>query len=102
MSPSRVAAIVLRQFYLLRGNGVRLLPMIAWVGIDIVLWGFITRYLNSVAGGKVNFVPANPEVKTDPAVAEVLKGANIFPIDDEYAGANRKRIVDRWVKEVLP
>jgi iron(III) transport system substrate-binding protein len=51
---------------------------------------------------KVNFVPANPEVKTDPAVAEVLKGANIFPIDDDYAGANRKRIVDRWIKEVLP
>jgi iron(III) transport system substrate-binding protein len=51
---------------------------------------------------KVNFVPANPEVKTDPALAEVLKGAKIFPIDDDYAGANRKRIIDRWVKEVLP
>lgn len=50
---------------------------------------------------KVNFVPASPDVKTDPALAEVLKGATIFPIDDEYAGANRKRIVDRWVKEVL-
>ncbi|MBM3650061.1 MAG: ABC transporter substrate-binding protein [Alphaproteobacteria bacterium] len=51
---------------------------------------------------KVNFVPAHPDVKTDPALAEVLKGARIFPIDDEYAGANRRRIVDRWVKEVLP
>lgn len=51
---------------------------------------------------KVNFVPANPEVKTDPALAEVLKGARIFPIDDDYAGANRKRIIERWVKEVLP
>jgi iron(III) transport system substrate-binding protein len=51
---------------------------------------------------KVNFVPANPDVKTDAALAEVLKGAKIFPIDDAYAGANRKRIIDRWVKEVLP
>src|SRR5882724_6377188 len=51
---------------------------------------------------KVNFVPASPDVKTDPALAEVLKGAKIFPIDDDYAGANRKRIIDRWVKEVLP
>ncbi len=51
---------------------------------------------------KVNFIPANPDVKTDPALAAVLKDANIFPIDDDYAGANRKRIVDRWVKEVLP
>jgi len=31
----------------------------------------------------------------------VLKGAKIFPIDADYAGANRKRIVDRWVAEVL-
>ena len=57
---------------------------------------------SKLSAHKVNFVPANPEVKTDPAVAEVLKDAKIFPIDDEYAGANRKRIVDRWVKEVLP
>ncbi|HVY85470.1 MAG TPA: ABC transporter permease [Caulobacterales bacterium] len=58
MRTSRVAAIVLRQFYLLRGSPVRLLPMIAWVAIDIVLWGFITRYLNDVVGGGFNFVPA--------------------------------------------
>ncbi|MDP1841340.1 MAG: ABC transporter substrate-binding protein [Reyranella sp.] len=51
---------------------------------------------------KVNFVPANPDVKTEASLAEVLKGAKIFPIDDDYAGANRKRIVERWIKEVLP
>ena len=32
--------------------------MFAWVAIDIVLWGFITRYLNSVSHGGFNFVPA--------------------------------------------
>jgi ABC-2 type transport system permease protein len=58
MKPSRIAAIVLRQFYLYRGSPVRLLPMVAWVTIDIVLWGFITRYLNSVTGPRFNFVPA--------------------------------------------
>jgi len=57
MRPSRVFAIALRQFYLLRGSPVRLLPMIAWVAIDIVLWGFITRYLNAVTGPRFNFVP---------------------------------------------
>src|SRR6185437_4736037 len=56
---------------------------------------------SKLAAHKINFVPANPEVKTDPSLAAVLKNANIFPIDDEYAGANRKRIVERWVKEVL-
>jgi ABC-2 type transport system permease protein len=58
MIPSRVLAIVLRQVYLLRGSPVRLLPMIAWVAIDIVLWGFITRYLTSLAGARYNFVGA--------------------------------------------
>jgi ABC-2 type transport system permease protein len=56
MRASRVAAIALRQYYLLRGNAVRLLPMVAWVAIDIVLWGFITRYLTAIAGGRFNFV----------------------------------------------
>ena len=44
--------------------------------------------------------PAHPEVPVEPGLAEVLKGAKIFPIDDAYAGANRKRIVERWVKEI--
>ena len=50
---------------------------------------------------KINFVPAHPDVALEPSLAEVLKGAKIFPIDADYAGANRKRIVDRWVAEVL-
>jgi ABC-2 type transport system permease protein len=51
-----IAAIVLRQFYLIRGSPVRVLPMFAWVAIDIVLWGFITRYLDAVSGSGINFV----------------------------------------------
>ena len=30
--------------------------MIAWVAIDIVLWGFISRYLNSVTSTGINFI----------------------------------------------
>ena len=55
MNPSRVAAVALRQVYLLRGSPQRVLPMFAWVAIDIVLWGFITRYLGTVSTG-INFV----------------------------------------------
>lgn len=54
----RTAAILLRQFYLLRGSPARSLPLFLWVAIDIVLWGFITRYLNSVAVPGFNFVTA--------------------------------------------
>lgn len=57
MNLNRAAAIVLRQFYLMRGSPARILPLFAWVTIDIVLWGFITRYLNSVTASRVNFIP---------------------------------------------
>ena len=51
-----IAGLIVRQFYLVRGSPVRILPMFAWVAIDIVLWGFITRYLNSVSASGINFV----------------------------------------------
>jgi ABC-2 type transport system permease protein len=50
-------AIVLRQFYLIRGSLSRVIPLFAWVVVDIVLWGFITRYLNSVTASPYDFVP---------------------------------------------
>jgi len=56
MAIHRTLAIVLRQAYLLRGSPARVLPLFAWVAVDIVLWGFITRYLNAVSGSGINFV----------------------------------------------
>jgi len=58
MSTQRAAAIVLRQLYLFRGSPARIIPLFAWVAIDVVLWGFITRYLNSFTSSGYNFVPA--------------------------------------------
>lgn len=58
LSLRRVAAILLRQYYLLRGSGARVVPLFAWVAVDIVLWGFITRYLNDVSHAGFNFVSA--------------------------------------------
>jgi len=57
MRLNRTAAIVLRHFYLLRGSPARVVPLFAWVAVDIVLWGFITRYLNTVASPGFDFVP---------------------------------------------
>jgi len=57
MSFTRTSAIVLRQFYLMRGSLSRIVPLFAWVAIDIVLWGFISRYLNTIAPPGFNFVP---------------------------------------------
>ena len=58
MRLTRTSGIVLRQFYLMRGSPARVLPLFAWVGIDMVLWGFITRYLNDISRAGLNFVPA--------------------------------------------
>ncbi len=53
----RTAGIVLRQYYLLRGSPARVLALYAWILVDIVLWGFITRYLNTMASPGTDFVP---------------------------------------------
>src|SRR5215469_1143696 len=58
MRMNRTNAIVLRQLFLLAGSPARIVPLFAWVAIDIVLWGFITRYLNSITNSGFNFVPA--------------------------------------------
>src|ERR1700722_19462002 len=57
-SPRRTSAIVLRQFYLMQGSPARVLPLFAWVAIDMMTWGFITKYLNAVSGSGFNFVPS--------------------------------------------
>lgn len=42
----------------MRGSLSRVLPLFVWVAIDMVLWGFIAKYLNSVTSSGLNFVPS--------------------------------------------
>ena len=72
----------------------------AALGRKLIDWATSPAMQSLYAKYKINFVPAHPEVKLEPGLAAVLKGAKIFPIDDAYAGANRKRVVERWVAEV--
>ena len=58
MRARRVAAVVLRHFYLVRGSLSRVFPLFVWVGIDMVLWGFITRYLSSGTTFRFSLVTA--------------------------------------------
>ena len=67
----------------------------------LIDWATSPAMQGLYANYKINFVPAHPKVQTEASLAKVLAPARIIPIDDEYAGANRKRIVDRWVSEVL-
>jgi iron(III) transport system substrate-binding protein len=71
------------------------------LGKKLIDWATSPAMQNQFAKHKINFVPAHPDVAMEPSLAAVLKGANIFPIDATYAGANRRRIVDRWIAEIL-
>ena len=70
-------------------------------GKKLIDWATTPAMQSLYAKYKINFIPTHPDVKVEPSLAEVLKDAKIFPIDDVYAGANRKRIAERWVNEVL-
>lgn len=68
----------------------------------LIDWASSPAMQSLFAKHKINFVPAHPKVETEASLAAILKPAKIFAIDDAYAGPNRKKVVDRWVTEVLP
>src|SRR5689334_13144638 len=70
-------------------------------GKKLIDWATSPAMQSLLAPNKINFIPANPKVETEAGLAAILKGANIIEIDDAWAGANRQRIVQRWVAEVL-
>src|SRR5206468_5703800 len=71
------------------------------LGKKLIDWASSPAMQAQFAKYKINFIPAHPDVAIDPGLAAVLKDAKLFPIDADYAGANRKRVVERWVAEVL-
>jgi iron(III) transport system substrate-binding protein len=73
----------------------------AEAGRKLIDWATSPAMQSLLSPNKINFLPAHPEVAPDPGLASVLKTAKIIEIDDSWAGANRKRVVDRWVAEVL-
>src|SRR3954451_16386045 len=44
-SPVRVAAMVLRYWYLLRSSFARLIELIYWPAVQMLMWGFLQTYL---------------------------------------------------------
>lgn len=56
MKISRIYAIFLRQIYLMRSNLVRLVSYFLWLIIDIIQWGFITKYLITFGQNTFGFV----------------------------------------------
>lgn len=44
-SPARVAALVLRYWYLLRSSTARMIELAYWPTVNMLLWGFMTQFL---------------------------------------------------------
>ncbi|RYZ44788.1 MAG: ABC transporter permease [Myxococcaceae bacterium] len=87
MKASRIAGVALRQFYLYKGNFARVVPLFAFVAIDMVLWGFMTRYLNSVASRGYDFVPALlGAVLLWDFFARVMQGMTMGFFEDVWSG----------------
>ena len=49
-SPRRVAAMVLRYWYLLRSSFARLIELIYWPAVQMLMWGFLQLYISQNAG----------------------------------------------------
>ena len=56
MNLTRIYAIFIRQVFLLRGNPVRLIAVFLWMFLDIILWGFISKYLSTFGAATFSFV----------------------------------------------
>jgi ABC-2 type transport system permease protein len=49
-SPRRVAAMVLRYWYLLRSSWSRLIELIYWPAVQMLMWGFLQTYISQNTG----------------------------------------------------
>ena len=49
-SPRRVAAMMLRYWYLLRSSWPRLIELVYWPTVQMVTWGFLQYYIGQNAG----------------------------------------------------
>lgn len=56
MSIKRISAVVLRQAYLYKRSLPRLLEVFYWPTVDLLLWGFVTIYLQKSVAGLPQFV----------------------------------------------
>jgi ABC-2 type transport system permease protein len=86
MSFNRTFAIVLRQYYLMRGSFSRFLPLFLWVAIDMVLWGFLSKYLNTVSARGMDFVPTLlGAVLLWDVLTRVMQGVTIAFLEDVWS-----------------
>lgn len=56
MTWHRIWAVVTRHLYVYRRSPVRLAEMVYWPFLDLVLWGFVSLYMQRFGSGEANFI----------------------------------------------
>lgn len=64
-------------------------------------WTFSKDMQDLLDKHNVYMLPTLPGASLDPAVQALMKEAKLLPVDLEWVGKNRKRLVERWVNEVI-
>ncbi|EEX48869.1 MULTISPECIES: ABC transporter substrate-binding protein [Jonquetella] len=63
-------------------------------------WMTSVNYAQFIVENKINYVPTQPSVKTENPLLDLSK-INLQKVPTEWKGANRDRLVERWVNEVI-
>ena len=69
--------------------------------IKMLEWTFSKDMQDLLDKNEVYMLPTLPEGSINPAVQTLMKEAKLLPVDLDWVGKNRKRLVDRWVSEVV-
>jgi iron(III) transport system substrate-binding protein len=64
-------------------------------------WTFTPEMQDLLDKNDVYMLPTLPGASIDKDVAALMKEAKLLPVDLEWVGKNRKRLVDRWINEVI-
>ncbi len=86
MKTVRIYAIFLRQIYLIRSNFVRFFRLFIWITADILLWGFVSNYLNGVASARFSFLAVFlGAMLLWNFLTQVMQGVTMAFFEDVYA-----------------
>ena len=64
-------------------------------------WTFSKDMQDLLDKNDVYMLPALPDASIDAAVNALMKEAKLLPVDLDWVGKNRKRLVERWVNETI-
>jgi len=63
-------------------------------------WASTERMQKLYEENDINLIPSNPKVPISDPALDISK-IKVLPLDVEWAGKNRDRLVERWINEVL-